>query len=671
MRLRITICLLLATILLWAVPARRQRRVLTLADGSRVWATLMGNSDLSFYVTDQGDTLVWQTDSASVGMRGGRYVPCQPFTDKAVALEQAVRKAVRRRVGSAATAPLKPHGVKYVPVVLVEFADKAFSVRETAEEVRAYYDLFCNGTRDGVLYTGHGSRGSIRDYFVDQSEGDFLPEFVPIGPVKLDSAYAYYGADRGTTHDVNLTAFRTETMRKAVGVVEDWSRFDNDGNGSVDMVFFVYAGLGQNNGGDENTIWPQESTRSTTINGRVFATSACCCELMPAEYDNDGNVTATRGDGVGVFIHELSHALGLPDFYDTRNVAFGMDIWSVMDYGEYGNNGYNPGNYTAYERDFMGWRPLITIDAPCTLRIPCFAQGGSGYKVVNDANVNEYYILENRQQMGWDDYIGRCCTGLQVTHVDYLSGNWNGNTVNTDPNHQRMTIIAANKLYRGSNSAKTSAEYRATLAGNLFPGASDIHELTDDTTPASVVFTGGYMGKPICEIREGDDGIVTLKFRPLGTLTQPANLRAEESGGSSFTATWDAVPEAECYNVQLWADGELLQRRDSLALVSDADGVRPCQTLFTALQEGVAYTFRVQALSDAYLDGAWAESEVIRMSGSGIALTPESEQTIRIYSIDGKFISDCKGDELSRLNLHTGIYVVRLSDGQCRKVFVQ
>jgi hypothetical protein len=234
-----------------------------------------------------------------------------------------------------------------------------------------------------------------------------------------------------------------------------------------------------------------------------------------------------------------------------------------------------------------------------------------------------------------------------------------------------MTIIAANNLYRGSNSAKTSAEYRATLAGNLFPGTSDIHELTDDTTPASVVFTGGYMGKPVYEIREGDDGVVTLKFRPLGTLTQPSNLRAEELGGSNFTATWDAVPEAECYNVQLWGDGELLQQRDSLAFPANDETARPCQTPFTVLQEGVAYTFRVQALSDSYLNGAWAESEVIRVSGNGIIPLPVSEQVVRIYSIDGKFVSECKGDELSRLNLHTGIYVVRSADGSCRKVFVQ
>lgn len=667
MRLRITISLFFVSTLLWAVPARRVRSVVTLPDGNRVWATLTGDDDFSFYVTDAGDTLVQVFDSIS----GGNHLRRKAVDDS---LGAGRKRVVRRRVGSSETAPLKPHGVKYVPVVLVEFADKPFSVRESPEEVKAYYDLYCNGTRDGVLYTGHGSHGSIRDYFVEQSEGDFLPEFVPIGPVKLENNYAYYGSDNGSSKDVNLSKFRNESIALAMAEMADWSLFDNDRNGTVDMVFFVYAGLGQNNGGDNNTIWPSESTRSTTINGKTFATSALCCELMPESRDKEGNVLTTRADGIGVFIHEFSHAMGLPDFYDTKYVAFGMDLWSVMDYGEYGNNGYNPGNYTAYERDFMGWRTLVEINGPCTLRIPCFAQGGNGYKIVNDANENEYYVIENRQAMGWDDYIGRRCTGLQVTHVDYSHSSWINNVVNTDANHQRMTIIAANDDYRGSNTTAagfTSADYRAVLAGNLFPGSSDIHELTDDTTPASVVYTGGYMGKPIYEITESDDGIITLKFCPLGTLTQAANLRAEEIGGSSFTARWDEVPEAECYNVELWADGELLRTRDSLSFVKNGEDAVPCQTVFTALQEGVDYTFRVQALSDSHLNGAWASSDVIRVGGSAVQLIPLSEQQMRVYSLDGKFVTECLGDELSRLSLHAGVYVVRSADGRCRKVFVQ
>ncbi|MDE5787498.1 MAG: hypothetical protein K2H79_03000, partial [Bacteroidaceae bacterium] len=91
-----------------------------------------------------------------------------------------------RKIGSQATAPLKSIGVQHVPVVLVAFSDKAFSVADTNEEVNAYYQKYCNGTMDGRIYTGHGSHGSIRDYFVEQSDSAFFPEFTVIGPVTLD-----------------------------------------------------------------------------------------------------------------------------------------------------------------------------------------------------------------------------------------------------------------------------------------------------------------------------------------------------------------------------------------------------------------------------------------------------------------------------------------------------
>ena len=650
--------------LAWGVPALRQRRVITLANGERVWATRMGNSERSFYVTDSGDTLrnviqgVERADFANIWVE-----------------DEGQARRVKHRLGSSATAPLRPHGVKYVPVVLVEFADKAFSVKPTYDEVRAYYDLYCNGTRDGVLYTGHGSHGSIRDYFVEQSEGEFLPEFGIIGPVRLDSAYSYYGRDtykqvtqktpdgRDTlvwvvsSHDKNAALFRSQAIQKAVDMGTDWDRYDNDGNGSVDMVFFVYAGLGENNGGDDDTLWPSETTWSTTINGRRFATSACTCESMPSDYDDDGNPVGEQADGVGVFIHELSHAMGLPDLYDTKYVAFGMDIWSVMDYGEYGNGGYNPGNYTAYERDFMGWRPLITIDEPTTLTIPCFAEGGNGYKIVNDANPDEYYVIENRQKMGWDDYIGRRGHGLQVTHVDYNASRWSANTVNTDPSHQYMTIIAANDDYRGSNSASSNAEYIATLAGNLYPGANEIAEVVND-----VVYKGGRMNKAICQIRENEDRTVTVKFRPLGTLPQAVNLVARETGADYFVACWDEVEGAETYRVELLADGQLEQQLDSVA----ATDVR-----FDDLLPNVAYQFRVQPLSDSYLDGPWAESEYVHTSGTSITGISESELVVRIYATDGRFVSECFADELQRLNLHEGVYIVRAPSGSCRKVFIR
>jgi len=606
-----------------------------------VEAVLYGDENYSYWLTDDGFTVVEKDGGFELG-----HKPEFPVNEE----DQTAEVRGLHKIGSVETAPLKPVGRKYVPLLLVEFQDLSFSLCETAEKTQEYYDLYCNGTRDGNYYTGHGSYGSIKDYFLEQSQGQFDPEFVVIGPVKLDSVYAYYGKGKS---DVNFNVFRNEAIKKATEINSDWSQFDNDGNGSVDMIYFLYAGLGANNGGDENTIWPKESTSSVTINGLRFATSAACCELQPKRRDGDGNVLATMADGIGVFVHELSHAMGLPDFYDTVGTSFGMDIWSIMDYGVYAQNGYRPVNYTAYERDFMGWETLTTIDEPTTLHIPCFAEGGGGYKVVNDQNASEYYILENRQAMGWDGAFSRIGHGMQVTHVDYSRSCWSTNTVNTTASHQRMTIIAANNSYAGSYVATTSEEYFATLGGQLYPGTLDMHELTDDTTPASQVFTGGYMRKPIVDIQEVD-GIITLKFRPRGTLAKAANLAPTEMVSSGFTATWDEVQYAQYYNVELWNGDELIAREDS---------VESRSLVFEDLEDGDAYCFAIQPLADDYLNGDWSYSDVFRISATGIIALPQSETTVRVYNTGGSFISECFADEVHRLGLRSGIYILRPTNG--------
>ncbi|MBQ8968581.1 MAG: M6 family metalloprotease domain-containing protein [Bacteroidaceae bacterium] len=583
-----------------------------------------------------------------------------------------------RRIGSQATAPIKARGIQHVPVVLVAFQDKDFTVGDslvmdtagnvvdvmkgTDEDIRNYYRLFCNGRQDGVRYTGHGSYGSVHDYFVEQSDSVFLPQFTVIGPVTLDNGYAYYGANRYnsqgvlTSHHKNISEFYRDALGKAYGLYPDWKDFDNNGDGNIDIVFFIFAGLGESNGGDTDCLWPHETTRPTTINGTVFSTTAITCESRPATYRTDtvtvdGKATLKRvvdtiqGDGIGVFIHELSHALGLPDFYDTEYVAFGMDLWSVMDYGEYGGNGYVPGNYTAYERDFMGWQPLEELTGPCVLTIPCFADGGKGYRIVNEANPDEYYIIENRQPRGWDRSVcaqGR--HGLQVTHVDYLSSRWNANTVNTDTLHQRMTIIAANNRYIGTNSAATEArrngtkdteEWVKTLNGNLWPGDQCNYSLTDESTPAAEVYTGGLMHKPLRNITENLDGTVTVCFCTNGILEPPEVRDAENIGTTSFDAVWGTVEHATRYVCELYEDSVLLLC-DTLT-----ENVRH----YGDLQVSKKMKYRVMAMADMpddYLSSGWSDFSSLNFLIDLIPFQPchnEKKSGQKVYDLCGREIS--------------------------------
>ena len=203
-----------------------------------------------------------------------------------------------------------------------------------------------------------------------------------------------------------------------------------------------------------------------------------------------------------------------------------------MDYGCYAGNGNVPCAYTAYERDFMGWQPLLTLTDPGLYTVDPIADGGIGYKVINEENVNEYYILENRQKVNWDRSLGSMGHGLQVTHVDYNAESWMINMVNSVANHQRMTVISANNEYNGSaalqNGKCTQAEMVACWGGTLFPYVKDgvvmNDSLTAFSTPAATVYTrSGFMNQDLHAIHENADKSVTFYFGNdyVDGLTQP------------------------------------------------------------------------------------------------------------------------------------------------------
>ena len=652
---RYLLCLFLASFSLWmmAVPAMRIRRSVTLDDGRTVMVTAFGDEDFDYLLTDEGE-VVLERDNVfhSTGLSVTEYFATLP----------SAPRSARGRVGSVASALVKPWGTKKIPVILAAFKDKKFSVAQTDTKVQSFYDDFFNGTD---IYGSTGNKGSVRQYFVDQSLGQFQPEFSIIGPVQLDNNYGYYGGDRGSSKDTLYSTFVRESFTKARTLVEDWTPFDNDGDGKVDMCVIIFAGLGQNytnSYGDKSTIWPKEMPTSYTINGVTISGCSSSCELRPTAASG-GVITDWQPDGVGVVIHEISHAIGLPDFYDTRNVAFGLDFWSVMDYGMYTRQSKYPVGYTAYEREFMGWQQTEVITGPRTLHLACFGRGGKGYKLVNDANPDEYYILDNRQAVEWD--WGVCSNrghGMLVYHVDYNAGSWTGNSVNTNANHQRLTIIPANNSLIGSNNAKSSSEWQTSLLGNPYPGITGNHELTDSSTPSSLVFTGNYMGKPLVDIEESKDGIITVKAMPLGTLEAPIGLAQEDATPGSTTAVWDAVEGAELYNLRLRCEGELVLSEDSIAGTSFK---------LNDLQADVDYTFAVQAISDSYRNSQWTESETFRAIPDAISEITESTERVRIYDMRGRLVGECFADELHRFSCKHGVYIVRRMDGRTKKIMMR
>lgn len=656
----VSVLFVLVALCTWAVPVERRRFKATLADGTQLMVTSFGNEDLSFFLTDD-ERVVELTDSG--------FVLTEYDREAYVALHaQSETRRARAYIGDLRSALLIQKGQPRVALLLVQFKDKPFTVAEDSASVHDYYHRYSNGVEGSAPYTGHGSSGAVSEYFSDQSNGQFQPVFDVIGPVTLNNDYAYYGKDSGSTKDVNYNEFIRESLEKACRIKGDWKDLDNDDDGKVDMVFLLFAGLGQNytnSYGDKNTIWPKEMPAQYRVDGVTFAGCSSTCELRPTAA-SDGVITDTKPDGIGVFCHELSHALGLPDFYDTNYVAFGMDYWSIMDYGQYAVNGYTPSGYTAYERDFMGWQQLEELKEPCTLRIPCFGKGGHGYKIVNEQNSNEYYVLENRQAYGWDRLCRTMGHGLMVTHVDYSRSVWVSNRVNTDSRHQCMTIIPANNTLIGGNTPGiTSAMWAESMRGNLYPGTTENHELSSESTPASVVFTGGSIDKPIYDIEETEDELIVLKFNPLGTLQESGALTPMDVLESGVTLMWEPVEDAEAYNIRVWdAYDELVLQADSISTLS-----YPVEDL----EPQATYSFSVQAIADKYRNSEWAEPVSFRTVQDVDGLSDsiqESPELVRVYDTNGVMVTECKANDVRRLRVRSGIYIIRYGNGKTRKILI-
>ena len=49
----------------------------------------------------------------------------------------------------------------------------------------------------------------------------------------------------------------------------------------------------------------------------------------------------------------------------------------------------------------------------------------------------------------------------------------------------------------------------------------------------------------------------------------------------------------------------------------------------------------------------------------------ESEQRVRVFATDGMFVTECQADEIHRLSLRAGIYVLRYPDNSVRKVYIR
>lgn len=570
--------MLTAALTAGAVPARREVRTVEQPDGSTLQIRKVGDEHFHYTTTLDGVPVMRTSEgynfarlnidgtltntgvrAADLGKRDAAQqrvaiAPDKATLTKAVAARNAKKRGNRRHsaakiaqsgMGTFTTTFPNKGDVK-VLVILVDYSDVKFSTPNAHQ----YFTDMCN--KQG--FSEYNATGSAYDYFIDQSNGEFHPQFDVYGPVQLPKNRKYYGGNDDWFGEDEHPEEMVIDAIKLLDPTVDFSQYDNDKNGTLDNVYIFYAGEGEASSYEEDAVWPHswelsDAGSSFTVDGVLVDKYACSNEWDTAS-------EPAKPDGIGTLVHEFSHVMGLPDLYNTTyegDTNYTPGSWSIMDYGSYNNDSRTPPNYSIYERNAMQWIEPELLEEPAKCELEHIATSNMGY-IIPTERTNEFFLLENRQQTGWDEYIPY--HGLLIWHIDFDQDVFDANEVNNDTNHPYVTLVKANNVHCASTKEDYWGETyydwdEEKAAGWAYPGTANKTAFTAETLPAMKSWNNREIDMPITEIAEKNGVISFLAAGGVAAVATPANLAATNISSDSFDLSWDAVEEADDYIVEV------------------------------------------------------------------------------------------------------------------------
>ena len=481
------------TLAAYAVPARRGWQTRTQADGSTIEVKVIGDEFYHYTINKEG---------LRVREVNGMYEVVGEAPTPEVAKARRAQAVARRQRKDVGTEPnLAPKGV----VILVNFSDKSMQSGHT----QATFDELCNSL-NCTVNAGYPSAGQ---YFADQSNGTYRPQFDVFGPVDLSRNVAYYGTDKPGADDGD-DQHATDAVVEGCRLADEqftinWADYDSDNDGYVDFVYVIYAGKGQADGGTSETIWPHNWSVEAARSSGYCTYTATQCKVGGKKLDNyamSGEMSGNSLGGIGTLCHEFGHVMGLPDLYDTDygtnyNNCLTPNDWDVMDGGSYNGDGHCPPNYDPWEKDFFGWlTPInlgsegqnVTLYANGTANQQTYQINASG-KYVSPTTSGLRYYIENRQAVGWDEPLTG--HGMLIWKVTFNATAWTNNAPNN-------TSTSGSPLYTVVSATGTKIGWDGSTDNcpkNTFPGSGNKTSWS------------GVSGKPLLNIAEAN-GVVTLTY---------------------------------------------------------------------------------------------------------------------------------------------------------------
>lgn len=355
-----------------------------------------------------------------------------------------------------------------------------------------------------VGYHQDGRSGSVKDFFLESSYGQFNLSITIAGPYTAPKSESYYAGPPGDgTKNADELA---RWLAQAADADIDYSEYDSNDDGWVDGFHFLFAGYGQEaSGGYNYNIWSHSwSFQTLTLDGKKLDTYSCSPELK----GDSGQIMTD----MGVIAHELSHAFGAPDYYDANYSSGGQydgtGQWDIMANGSWNNDGDCPAHHNMYQKIQYGWVTPTVLSTGMTIKdMPSAEDSPIAYRV-NTTTDGEYFIIENKQQVKFDKYIPGHGLIIYRVHKDIAAASSNNTVNNTYP--QKMYPVCASSSVALPGNTSSSYGY-INSQGCPFPGSSNKTSFTDSTKPSMKSWANANTDKPITDIIEANQ-LISFKF---------------------------------------------------------------------------------------------------------------------------------------------------------------
>lgn len=446
-----------------------------LADGTVACATLHGDETFHYYMLLDGTPLRETQD--------GKYekITAEELDTRKTRAFSSANLTRASEIGTVRPSYFPHKGSPKALVLLVQFQDVKFKSKDPV----ATFNHYLNGKKGEampeadkeVFITNEKycqNYGSVQQYFADMSDNQFIPQFDVVDPVTVSKNSAYYGNNEGSADgDTNFPQMIKEACQQVDGKV-NFADYDSDGDGYVDLVYVIYAGYSESivgNSGD--CLWPKSGTVGVgTYDGKTVSRYGINNELNNKPADTqDGKYYI---NGIGLFCHEFSHTLGLPDIYPTNGITDhnqSPEYWDVMDTGNYQADGYQPIPYSPWEKSIVGWKqPTLLSDTEAKqIKLEPYDKASDAYKIIANSQ-GEYLLLQNIRNEGW--YKKALGYGLLVWRIDYddlPSVNLGDNPNNTTGKPRVMIVPADGMVYNSYNRTVSDNDIITSLQNDPFP----------------------------------------------------------------------------------------------------------------------------------------------------------------------------------------------------------